>query len=984
MPGLKIKKKAKPAEEKPAEEKPALKTKKSKKSEKPAEPAPEPVKEPEPEPVPEPAPEPEPVAEPEPAAPAPEEAAAPAEAAAEPAAAEPELEEDPNRENTGNWDIRGKVPDCQTYEGEEGVVEVKCWQGDVLHPPKIVWIKGKWNQLTKGDRFDMISDDRHMWHRLIFKKPKKNDSGMYTLKIISKKKEEVVQFNLNVGPSRAKSNEIILGKGSVPQEEPKEEVDFRRKLRKRKEEEVEEDVDIWVKLKNANTREYDNIAFKHGIPDLKSMLRRVAGIKKREGQKKPCFSKKLPAHKHYMVGDKIVLECEVKDKTREVKWAINGKILADGKHYKIVDDGHKKTLIIEKAAVIHDATFTCSVGDEVCTTEVFVQEPPVTITQGLEDSECTEGEPMILEAELSSENGRIRVTKNGKDLERSGRIRTKRDGKKVQIVIDPTERGDEGFYQIETNGDSSLAELIVAEKPAEITKAFSDLKVNFKDQAEFTCEVSDENVKGKWYKNGEEIDPSKDPRFKIIEKGRMRKLIIENVCNDDQGEYGFEAEGHPACKLSAALEATGAAVTVEKKREAPKIFLDRSEDTSLTVKAGNNLKVDVPGLTDKSKVRWVRGAKDDENAKEIEAEGKHLWCNTSLDKGHTTLCLSNATYDDIDHYTCFIETENEETNEVHKKVCEFLVMVIDVPAAPKNVQISDITEDSCVIEWSPPDDDGGCEFRGYTIERKKAKSNRWIRLNGALCTFHKFHAKRMVEGTVYQIRVIAVNEVGPSEPSESSKEFMPIAPTSAVSHFKVGKCTDESIELRWTEPDEIGAGGLEGYIIEMMKVPSDNEKWQDAPCGMMDPKSTRIDITKLETGKSYRFRICTLNSAGRSEWAYVGPIICAEAVEDAKIHIPRNYNKKIKILVGSPLKLIIPFSGKPKPVITWTKDEKELDKERFHIRNVADSSTIFCRSSDRWDGGIYELTVVVGDQVSKAKFDVAVIDIPSKPIREAG
>merc|ERR1712173_279323 len=100
-----------------------------------------------------------------------------------------------------------------------------------------------------------ISDDRHMWHKLVFKKPKKNDSGMYTLKVISKKKEEVVQFNLNCGPSKAKANDIVLGKGAVP-----------------KQEESTEDVDIWVKLKNANTREYDGIAFKHGIPDLKAML----------------------------------------------------------------------------------------------------------------------------------------------------------------------------------------------------------------------------------------------------------------------------------------------------------------------------------------------------------------------------------------------------------------------------------------------------------------------------------------------------------------------------------------------------------------------------------------------------------------------------------------------------------------------------------------------------------------------------------------
>ena len=59
---------------------------------------------------------------------------------------------------------------------------------------------------------------------------------------------------------------------------------------------------------------------------------------------------------------------------------------------------------------------------------------------------------------------------------------------------------------------------------------------------------------------------------------------------------------------------------------------------------------------------------------------------------------------------------------------------LDRPSPPQKAVISDIGSDDCMINWSPPIDDGGCPFRGYIIERKKASSSRWIRLNGALCT----------------------------------------------------------------------------------------------------------------------------------------------------------------------------------------------------------------------------------------------------------
>ena len=60
------------------------------------------------------------------------------------------------------------------------------------------------------------------------------------------------------------------------------------------------------------------------------------------------------------------------------------------------------------------------------------------------------------------------------------------------------------FYLIfcnthKTNGDHCMAELIVEDKPIELSR-FSDLTVNCSDYAEFKCYVSDPTAEGKWYK----------------------------------------------------------------------------------------------------------------------------------------------------------------------------------------------------------------------------------------------------------------------------------------------------------------------------------------------------------------------------------------------------------------------------------------------------------------------------------------------------
>ena len=38
----------------------------------------------------------------------------------------------------------------------------------------------------------------------------------------------------------------------------------------------------------------------------------------------------------------------------------------------------------------------------------------------------------------------------------------------------------------------------------------------------------------------------------------------------------------------------------------------------------------------------------------------------------------------------------------------------------------------------------------------------------------------------------------------------------------LAKITDDSIELNWRQPAEVGAAGIDGYIVEMQTIPG---KW---------------------------------------------------------------------------------------------------------------------------------------------------------------
>ena len=87
---------------------------------------------------------------------------------------------------------------------------VKVLGADVLHAVNVTWIKGKWNELTKGDRFEMWCHERTGEYFLKFRHPKQVDSGVYRVKAVSQKGEDECSFELKVG-RMFHSAQLVIG-----------------------------------------------------------------------------------------------------------------------------------------------------------------------------------------------------------------------------------------------------------------------------------------------------------------------------------------------------------------------------------------------------------------------------------------------------------------------------------------------------------------------------------------------------------------------------------------------------------------------------------------------------------------------------------------------------------------------------------------------------------------------------------------------------
>ncbi|XP_020569136.1 myosin-binding protein C, cardiac-type isoform X9 [Oryzias latipes] len=872
--------------------------------------------------------------------------------------------------------------------GENITFVAKVNAESLLKKPTIRWFKGKWMDLaTKCGKHLQLKEtyDRSSkvyTFEMQITAAKANFAGGYRCEVSSKDKFDSCNFELTVHEARAPGGLDIRtafrrtseggkkrsgpGASSTDGNDDSGELDFSALLKKRAVQvHSEPDVDVWSILSKAPPSAFEKIAFQYGITDLRGMLKRLKKMKKDE-KKSEAFLKKLDPAYQVSKGQKMKLAVEVADENVEVKWLKNGQeIQKSGSKYIFESVGNMRYLTINHCSLADDAAYTCVVGEEKCTTELFVKEPPVMIVKNLDDQMVMKGERVELECEVSEEGANVKWEKDGVELTRdeSFKYRFKKDGCKHVLIINEATKEDCGHYKVKTNGGESVAELLVQEKELEVYQSIADLTVKAKDQAVFKCEVSDENVRGTWYKNGVEVKP--DPRINISHIGRIHKLTIDEVKPEDEGDYTFVPDGY-AFNLSAKLNFIEVKIDFVPRQDPPKIHLDclgRTAESTIVVVAGNKLRLDVPITGDPAPtVIWTKREK-------VISEGDGR-VRVETTTGHCVFTIEGAERQDEGIYSVVVRNPaGEDTADINVKV-------VDVPDPPQAPKILSVGEDSCVVQWEPPQFDGGQPITGYVVERKKLKSYRWMRLNFEPFPETTYEAKRMIEGVPYEMRVYAVNSIGMSRHSPASQPFVPVAPTSEPIGLCVEDISDSSISLKWRAPERIGAAELQGYGIEYRKEGTD--EWIPAFQGLTE--RTSATIRDLNTGDKLQFRVRAFNMAGPSAPATLAqPVTIREIMQRPKIWLPRTLRQTIIKKVGDVVNIMIPFQGKPRPKVSWTKDGEPLSPSFANVRNSEFDTILFIRKTERIHSGQYDLKVEIENVEDTARVTLQIVDLPGPP-----
>uniref|UniRef100_A0A671KI08 Titin n=1 Tax=Sinocyclocheilus anshuiensis TaxID=1608454 RepID=A0A671KI08_9TELE len=215
----------------------------------------------------------------------------------------------------------------------------------------------------------------------------------------------------------------------------------------------------------------------------------------------------------------------------------------------------------------------------------------------------------------------------------------------------------------------------------------------------------------------------------------------------------------------------------------------------------------------------------------------------------------------------------------------------------------------------------------------------------------------------------------PSNISMPIKCAEPTEEPDAPSIVNVTDTTNTSVSLEWTRPAYDGGMEIHGYIIEMCK--GSEQEWHrvnEDLCAV-----TKYNVTGLETGAEYKFRICAVNSVGKGEAKEIPESVQAvDRLLAPEIDIDASFKQTHIVKSGGSVCIRIGFKGKPTPTASWTKVDGELGV-MTDITTTETFTALTLENCTRNDTGKYTLTLENSSGNKSITIAVKVLDTPGVP-----
>ncbi|XP_072939088.1 cell adhesion molecule Dscam1 isoform X19 [Epargyreus clarus] len=561
-----------------------------------------------------------------------------------------------------------------------------------------------------------------------------------------------------------------------------------------------------------------------------------------------------------VAGDTLVAHCPVAGYPIDsIVWERDGRVLPINRKQKVFPNG---TLVIENVERISDqATYTCVAKNSQGysargTLELQVMVPPQITSFEFGEEPVNAQEMVLVTCAVSKGDQPLKIEWyfNG-DKVKSGDIGISLLNMKraSQLSIESVSHQNQGNYTcVVRNQAGSMnhtAQLFVNVPPRWILeptdKAFaqgSDAKVECKADGFPKPQVTWKRAEGDTPGDYKDLKPN-NPNVKV-EDGT---LTIANIQKTNEGYYLCEAVNGIGSGLSAVILISVQAppqFEIKMRNQTAR----RSEPAVLQCQAKGEKPIGIIWNMNNKRL-------------EPKSDPRYTIREEILPGGVVSdLSIRRTERSDSALFTCVA------TNAFGSDDTSINMIIQEVPEAPYGLKVLDKSGRTVQLSWAAPYD-GNSPIKKFLIEYKRAKGNWEKDIDRVLVPGDATEAGvfSLRPATAYHIRIVAENELGTSEPSETVTIITAEeAPTGMPQDVKADAVDKHTLRVTWKPPQpQDWNGELQGYYVGY-KLASSNKSFvfETVDISKESGKEHHLDILNLKTYTQYAIVVQAFNKMG--------------------------------------------------------------------------------------------------------------------------
>ncbi|XP_069356514.1 cell adhesion molecule Dscam1 isoform X40 [Maniola hyperantus] len=561
-----------------------------------------------------------------------------------------------------------------------------------------------------------------------------------------------------------------------------------------------------------------------------------------------------------VAGDTLIAHCPVAGYPIDsIVWERDGRVLPINRKQKVFPNG---TLVIENVERMSDqATYTCVAKNSQGysargTLELQVMVLPQVTPFDFGEEILNAGDTVSLTCTVGKGDLPLKIhwQLNDQLLNSGNGIFINRNGKRISVLsIENVQHEHIGNYtciaENEAGRSSHSAVLVVNVPPRWILeptdKAFaqgSDAKVECKADGFPKPQVTWKRAEGDTPGDYKDLKPN-NPNVKV-EDGT---LTIANIQKTNEGYYLCEAVNGIGSGLSAVILISVQAppqFEIKMRNQTAR----RSEPAVLQCQAKGEKPIGIIWNMNNKRL-------------EPKSDPRYTIREEILPGGVVSdLSIRRTERSDSALFTCVA------TNAFGSDDTSINMIIQEVPEAPYGLKVLDKSGRTVQLSWAAPYD-GNSPIKKFLIEYKRAKGNWEKDIDRVLVPGDATEAGvfSLRPATAYHIRIVAENELGTSEPSETVTIITAEeAPTGMPQDVKLDAVDKHTLRVTWKPPPpQDWNGELQGYYVGY-KLASSNKSFvfETVDISKESGKEHHLDIFNLKTYTQYAIVVQAFNKMG--------------------------------------------------------------------------------------------------------------------------